>query len=121
VKTSSQAVAPPSVVYGEGGLRGQVEEMRDVPRVARNLVKWLGTRSKGQDWEDSYKAAGRAFLANDRDIAVSGVLVRDVAPDPDDLAGMASALAPETQDPIMIELHALYLPDGAPPTLAGRE
>lgn len=110
VKTSSQQNAPPSVIYGDDGLRAQIKELRDESRVTRNLVKWLGMRAHGASWEADYKSAAAAFLVNGRDFVVFGVLVRDVEPDPADLSGSAEDLASDTIAPTVIELHALYVP-----------
>lgn len=109
VKTSDQADAPPSVVYGSAGLIGQLSEARDQEGIAKSLMRWLGFRALDAPWGQEYREAATRLLANPRDISLFGVLVRTVPPDPGDLQSVAATLAADTADPTSIVLEAMYV------------
>lgn len=109
VKTSDQADAPPSVVYGDAGLIGQLSAARDQEEIAKSLLRWLGFRALDADWRQQYCEAAARLLANPKDLSLFGVLVRTVAADSEDLRSAAAALAPDTADPTRLVLEALYV------------
>lgn len=109
-KTSDQAEAPPSVVYGRHGLTGQLENLRDSSETKNHLVRYLGFHASGKAWLETYQRAAARYLANQEDVSLFGVLVRDIDPDPRDLRGRAVALNSECPNSTSIELRALYFP-----------
>lgn len=120
VKTSEEQASPPQVMKGRHGMAGQLEELRDKPEVKNWLFLYLAHRSKGAPWEKQFRVAGRRFLADATDVVLLGVLVRDVSPNPADLAGRAKALSKGCPKKTVVELRALYLAAGAIQTLAVR-
>lgn len=120
VKTSEQAAWPPGVMDGRHGLKKQLEDLRDSTAVKDSLVKYLGHHAAGADWFSKYQSATQRYLANPADVSLFGVLVRDVVPKPDDLAGRAKELAVNCPSGMSIELRAVYLSQGTISTLSSR-
>jgi hypothetical protein len=110
VKTSSDDTVPPNVMYGRHGLKQQVEELRDSKPTRDTLFLYLGWRAPGSPWADQYRHAASRYLADSSDVAIFGVLVRDVPPDAGDLRSRAKSLAKDCPASMCIELIALYLP-----------
>jgi len=111
VKTSAQGDHP-SVMRGEGGLPAQIIDLRDRADLRRWLVQYLTLRAQGQPWWDRFKAALTAFFRNPRDFVIFGVLVREAAPNPTDLANCATKVADGCPTETRIHLRGLYLPPG---------
>ena len=109
VKTSGQKASPPSVIYGDDGLRAQLVAARDDADIAKNLLRWLGFRAAGRPWLQDYCEATKRFLNDAGDVSIFGVLVRTVEPDDGDLRAMATFLATDTNGPATIRLDALYV------------
>ena len=120
VKTSEQEAWPPSVMDGRHGLKKQLEDLRDSLDVKDSLVKYLGHHANGMDWFPRYQSATTRYLANPSDVSLFGVLVRDVEPKREDLAGRAGDLAAGCPAETGIELRAMYLPRKAINSLAQR-
>lgn len=111
VKTSEQGKSPPDVMNSLGG---QLKDLRDKRKVKDSLCRYLGHHAPRADWEPMYKSAAKRYLqSNAEDISIYGVLVRDVEPNADDLAGRATVLARSCPAQTSIELYALYLPKQA--------
>ncbi len=110
VKTSEQEAWPPSVMDGRHGLKKQLEDLRDLSDVKDSLVKYLGHHTNGTDWFPCYQSATTRYLANPADVSLFGILVRDVEPRREDLAGRAGDLAKGCPAAASIELRAMYLP-----------
>lgn len=70
-------------------------------------------RAQGADWEDKFKAALARFLAESTDVAIFGVLIRDVPPDESDLKTRSKNIANKHPAKMHIELLAIYLPAGS--------
>lgn len=120
VKTSTDKRSPPGVMYGKEGLKRQMEDLRDEHEIRNTLVRYLMMRAQGADWEDKFKAALKRFLAESTDVAVFGVLIRDVQPDERDLRARSQGIARKHPPKMHIELVAIYLPPGSISTLASR-
>lgn len=118
VKTSKEAKYPPGVMYGEEGLKKQLEDLRDCRSIRETLVRYLMVRAIGSDWEDKFKAALERFLTATTDVAIFGVLVRDVNPDEADLKTRALKTSQKHPAKMHIELLAIYLPPGSIDMLA---
>lgn len=126
VKTSGEAKYPPQAMYGRTGLKQQLEDLRDRVDLRDDLVRYLGLRANNASWKARYQAASKRYLANDADVQIFGVLVRDVAPHQDDLRARVTALADNCPPGIGIELLSLYLPEGSidqlvPKTVASKK
>lgn len=126
VKTSGEAKYPPQAMHGRTGLKQQIEDLRDRVEIRDQLVRYLGHRANGAAWKPRYQAAGKRYLANNADVSVFGVLVRDVNPHEDDVRVRVKKLAPDCPEGISIELLSLYLPGGSigqlvPKTLAAKK
>jgi hypothetical protein len=83
-------------------------------------MKYLGYRARKTSWWQQYQSASGRLLANSDDLALFGVLVRDVAPDPRDLAPVATVLAQNCPKDTVVDLRAIYVPTAAIPGLAER-
>jgi hypothetical protein len=120
VKTSNHHEYPPSLMYGRHGLKQQLEGLRDDPAVKDALVRYLGLHSYGRPWLGRFRQAASRYIHDRSDVAIFGVLVRDVSPNPLDCSGRAARLAHECPALSAIELLALYLPADSIATLPAR-
>ena len=120
VKTSSEATFPPQIMYGRHGLRQQLEDLRDDINLRGSLVKYLGHRATGADWEPQFKSATSRYLKNTADVSLFGILVRDIDPHERDLQARTAKLAENCPDKMGIELLAMYLPQSSIATLGVR-
>lgn len=119
VKTSKESQTPPQVVNrGEKCLISQALQLRDNYEIKKTLLEYLAYRAQtGVSWTARFRVAAQKCLNSGfSEIAVFGVLVRDVAPDARDLAGAASALRTGCNALTRIELFGLYLPVGCIPS-----
>lgn len=118
VKTSEHNSSPPSVMTSLGT---QLHGLRDDRKVKNALCKYLGHHAARADWEHMYKSAAKRYLCSDTtDVAVYGVLVRDIVPNASDISGRARALAANCPQKTDIEMYALYLPLNTISTLSDR-
>ncbi|MBS1954935.1 MAG: hypothetical protein JST89_12155 [Cyanobacteria bacterium SZAS-4] len=109
VKTSSDESCPPQVMYGQGGLKQQLEGLRDDRKVSNALVRYLSHKYASSVVNSTkFESAASRYLSNHRDITIYGVMVRDVAPNSIDLATRAKSLHKDCPNHIGIELKALY-------------
>lgn len=116
VKTSVQNVSPPSVMTSLGK---QLTGLRDNRKTKDALCRYLGLHAARSNWEAMYKSAAKRYLqSNTQDIAVYGVLVRDIAPQEADITARAAALADGCPAQTDIEIVALYLPQNSISTLS---
>jgi hypothetical protein len=114
VKTSSEKSNPPQVVTKKkGGLKKQIEDLRDKKKDRDGLVEYLAHRASRSSWKEYFKSATKRYLNNSHDVSLFGVLVRDVEPNKDDLRLCVQQLAEGCPNGTEIELLALYLPVGA--------
>lgn len=112
VKSSSETAAPPNVMYGRTGLTSQLERLKDSDAHRDALVKYLGFRASGSIWEQQFKSAFGRYLRNPHDFALLGFLIRDVAPNAEDLRSRSQTLAANHPAELTIEVRAKYLPAG---------
>lgn len=113
VKTSSDRNVPPGVMYGETGLKKQLEDFCTDKNLVRQLVVYLAHRLKQDSnlWVGYKEAAIRYFQSEDN-IHVLGILVRDIPPDMADLAARASGMECYAVNGRVIELLGIYVPVG---------
>lgn len=118
VKTSEHNQSPPSVMTSLGS---QLHGLRDSRKVKDALCRYLGHHAARTDWELMFKSAAKRYLSSSAaDVAVYGVLVRDIAPNDLDISGRATALAVNCPAQTDIEIYALYLPLNDISTLSDR-
>jgi len=122
VKTSAEEKWPPQLMYGRTtGLKKQLEDLRDSESVKRDLVVYLGHHATHASWKFMYVSASQRYLrSNSTDIAIFGVLIRDVEAKEADLSARARALAKNCPTATSIALYALYFPANTIPTLSDR-
>lgn len=117
VKTSQEQKWPPSAMKGRHGLSKQLESLRDSSDVKDHLVRYLGHRAPNTNWVSEYKDAAKAYLQDHADVALHGIMIRDVAPKETDLRSRGTALAKKRPTATSIELRAIYLPADSVKTL----
>jgi hypothetical protein len=118
VKTSKETQTPPQVVNrGDKCLIKQAIQLRDDAKIKKTVVDYLAYRARtGPVWAPKFRAAAcRYFNSGTMEIALFGVLVRDVPPAHLDLHGAAANLAEGCHSSTRIELCGLYLPEGSIP------
>jgi hypothetical protein len=120
VKTSTEQKWPPSLIYGRHGLKQQLEDLRDSTEHKDALVRYLGLHSVNASWIDLFKRAFKRYTSSKTNVAIFGLLIRDVTPNSEDLSARTKSLAKECPQDSRIELIAIYLPSGAIPTLPHR-
>jgi len=110
VKTSEEHAYPPGNMYGRRGLKQQLEDLRDQKPIRDTLFRYLAFRAAGAPWEAKYRSAASRYLADHTDVAIFGVLIRDVPPNENDLKARSQKLANNSPTTMRIELLAVYLP-----------
>ena len=122
VKTSKEDRYPPQVVrYGEHSLNRQLLDLRDQRGLRDRAVLYLGHRAVRSDWQPTFQSAATNYLKSAGTcVALFGVLIRDIAPDPADLESSWQLLSEGRPEKTVIELWAVYLPSRSMASL-GRE
>lgn len=111
VKTSSDKRNPPNVMHGRTGLKKQLEGLRDSYTTKQSLILYLGHHAINASWQHMYESAIKRYLASAyTDIAIFGVLIRDVTPSEADLSYRAESLSKNCPPDTSISLYAIYLP-----------
>jgi hypothetical protein len=111
VKTSSENKSPPQVMSGRSGMGHQLDNIANDLRLVRELISWLFHRTRGEAYEQAFKSSCiNYFESQTKDIVLFGILVRDTAPNEQDLAGRGQALRRKLTAPTQCHLIALYLP-----------
>jgi len=106
VKTSTEQKYPPQVTSKKGGgLNTQLENLCHDPDRRWVLVQYLFHRVKGTT---EYQEAGIAYLKDNKNFYIFGVLVRDVEPKINDWDYLKKHLVVHEQN--RVSLVALYLP-----------
>ena len=93
VKTSSEERWPPQVMTSRHGLAKQLEQLLLDGEEKRQLVRYLGHHAVGSTWQSDFKEATAAYLRCPADVALFGMLVRDVVPKEADLKSRTIQLA----------------------------
>jgi len=120
VKTSNEERYPPNTMYGRHGMVNQIERLRDSRNAKDALFLYLGHHAINAEWKSLYQSAAARYLQDPDDVALFGVLVRDVEPRSEDLDSRAKSLANGCPAKTSIELWALYFPRNSINTLAER-
>jgi hypothetical protein len=113
VKTSQENRWPPGVSHKSGGLQDQIIALRDSSKVKNGLMLYMAHRANNAPWFPMFKSAMEKFLGSKgRDIAIFGILVRDVEPKEADLSKHAINSLKKKPIETLIAFNALYLPSG---------
>ena len=118
VKTSSDRNYPPGAMYGQTGLKQQLEDLCNNQIIRQNLVKYLGHRAKNAVWKTQFQNAAGRFLKDSNDVRIFGAMVRDVPPHEDDLRVRVDKLGDGCPANIEMELLAIYIPENSISTLS---
>ena len=118
VKTSAENKHPPGATYGRHGLKKQMEDLRDSETIRCDLVRYLAHRATGANWLELFKKASTSYLGDPCDVRIFGLLIRDVAPNEDDLRVRVETLGTDCPNSTIVELTALYLPENRIASLA---
>lgn len=114
IKTSSHSEYPPSVMYGEHGLKKQLEDLCENKDITDKLVEYLAYRLKNGELWPLYSNAFSNYMQSDgKKVHILGVLVRDVEPKEDDLTARTKKLEKFVVDGRSIELVGIYVPIGS--------
>jgi hypothetical protein len=109
-KTPRGTPQPPQVAYQ---LRDQLLDLRDSRQSRDTLFQYLAHRAVSADWQPTFQCAAKRYLAGDTDVALFGVMIRDVKPHEADLKSPASTLSDRFPPAMRMELLAVYLPAGS--------
>ncbi|MBN1404156.1 MAG: hypothetical protein JW942_06810 [Opitutales bacterium] len=120
VKTSAENAYPPSAAYGRHGLKQQLEDLRNCRTIRNDLVMYLAHRAVRASWATRFQAAAAVYLRDTHEVRIFGLLVRDVTPNHDDLRARVSTLGLNCPANTVIELLAIYLPQGRIATLGSQ-
>lgn len=120
VKTSKDVRIPPSVVTaGSKCLIQQMRDLREDDKIKKTLVQYLayrGCAADGEPWVAKFQAALIRYCESGKlQMAIFGVLIRDVAQAALDLSAAAVTLANGCDPRTRMELVAIYLPAGSIP------
>lgn len=119
IKTSSQDKYPPNVMYGDHGLKKQLEDLCEDEEITKSLVRYLAYRLKESALWDGYKEAFMHYLESDGSkVHILGVLVRDVKPNEEDLSARTKKLEKFVVNGRTIELVGIYVPLNSIPTFS---
>lgn len=111
IKTSSHNEYPPSVMYGERGLKKQLEDLCEDKKITNELIKYLAYRLNNSELWSEYKKAFEHYVKSDGNkVHILGVLVRDVEPKEEDFYARAKKLEKFVVDGRTIELVGIYVP-----------
>jgi hypothetical protein len=68
------------------GGKQQLEDLRDSTEHKDALVRYLSLHSVNASWIDLFKHAFRRYISSKTNVAIFGLLIRDVTPKPEDLS-----------------------------------
>ena len=115
VKTSSEtANRPPQVMTGAGGIEKQLKDLYN-KRVKRQiLISYLKNKIRqfaaDHPFRSDFEISERAYYSNPGNYHLTGVLIRDVYPDEQDLSVSFNRLRAYVLEPKGLKLLALYIP-----------
>lgn len=115
VKTSSEtANRPPQVMTGADGIERQLRDLYSNRIKRQILISYLKNKIRqfGGDhpFRLDYVASERAYYSNPENYHLTGVLIRDIEPDEQDLSLSYNRLRSHILEPKGLKLLALYLP-----------
>ena len=114
VKTSGSAESPPGVMHGESGMMRQLGNIRDSRTLRFDLINWLAFKCLYNNTKEAKKDFITALkvykTSQNMKVALVGILIRDTAPNEDDLRLGYERFSGETTPEMSLGLSALYLP-----------
>lgn len=111
-KTSDAADVVNSVIYGDDGLRAQVERLLTSEERRSVLIGWLLVRAESRDWKAQFDRALTAYAERPSRARVVGVLLSGSDADPSHLAPIKTRCV-ELSSPFAVSLVAFYFPIAA--------
>lgn len=112
IKTSSDKQYPPGVMYGEHGLKHQLEDLCQRKEITNQLVNYLAHRLKNDKLRTQYADAFKKYMSSGEEaVHILGILIRDVLPSVDDLKARTKALEKFAVGKKTIELIGIYVPE----------
>lgn len=112
IKTSSDKNYPPGVMYGEHGLKHQLEDLCQRKEITNQLVNYLAHRLKNDVLWTKYANAFKTYMVSGEEaVHILGILIRDVVPSEDDLKTRTKALEKFAIGKRTIELVGIYVPE----------
>ena len=121
VKSSDAEDVHASVIYGDDGLRNQIDRLLASEDRRQVLISWLFVRAEGQAWKSRFDQCITAYLANPSTAVIVGVLLRGRDPLDSDLGPVRTAVEARIS-PYDVLLLGYYFPvrvDELPATLEG--
>ena len=109
VKSSDADDVQASVIYGDDGLRRQIERLLSSEDRRQLLISWLFVRARGKDWQPKFDRCLAVYLANPSLAVVVGALLRGRDPNEADLEPVRSSVA-EQNSPYRVLLFGYYIP-----------
>lgn len=111
VKSSSQAISPPQVMSGRGGLTHQLDSLATNLTSIYQLLFWLHIRCKNTEFEGHFTEALVEYCnSGNRSAELVGILIRDTPVNELDLKARGIRLGASIQAPCNCSLVAVYLP-----------
>lgn len=112
IKTSSDKNYPPGVMYGEHGLKHQLEDLCQRKELTNQLVSYLAHRLKNDALWSQYADAFKNYMSTGEEaVHILGILIRDVNPSEDDLKTRTKSLEKFAVGNKTIELVGIYVPE----------
>jgi len=111
VKSSSQDLCPPNVLYGRSGMIHQIDRLANDLKTIRTLLSWLFYRCKNTEFETYYKTSLILYFnSGNKAVSLFGVLIRDTKANELDLKSRGKILGRALGAPTSCNLLALHLP-----------
>jgi hypothetical protein len=116
VKTSSEENRPPGVMTGRKQMEAQLKDLYRDNTKKKRLIQYLASKTRGMDASNPFKKAYERSRYNFyrkeplNGYVLFGVLIRDVAPDENDLVRSYRRLSSEILTPTGLNLLACYIP-----------
>ncbi len=92
VKSSDVENLHASVIYGEDGLRTQIERLLTSDERRHVLISWLAVRAAGQAWKTRFDCCLAAYFAETGEAVIVGVLLSGRGPHEGHLAPVRAAV-----------------------------
>lgn len=108
-KTSEANDVHSSVIYGDLGLRKQVQQLIESERRRVELIGWLLVRTRDSQWKSIFSRAVNSYCSNPENACVVGVLLRSKDRDMSHLEPVKK-IVQKAKKAFTVALLAFYLP-----------
>jgi hypothetical protein len=109
IKSSDAKDLHASVIYGDDGLRNQIDRLLASEERRHVLIAWLKVRAPGQAWKARFDFCLAAYFAETAEALIVGVLLSGLPPDESHLAPVRTAVEASGTD-FQVLLLGYYLP-----------